>query len=169
MVEDEGCRNSNHSENPVTLRHHRRPHAVIAISAVLFGLTAPAGLLARARQTPAQLVTQAQVEAALGVGVRVEPRNNGYSYTLTEGVGGVTIDITPAEAVSMMANGKDLIAGLGDQAFFMSSSSRMAILLARKGTKAITLSVQFPLGASDEVTDVADTARELAALALEKL
>lgn len=115
------------------------------------------------------LVTQAQVEAELGVGVEVEPRGEGYSYTLTEGVGAVTIDMTPVEAVTMMGNGKDPIAGLGDQAFFMSSSSRMAILLARKGNQGITVSVQFPIGVPDGVEDAGETAQTIAALALEGL
>ena len=45
----------------------------------------------------------------------------------------------------------------------------MAILIARKGTKAITLSVLFPLGLPDAVSDIKELAQELAALALAKL
>ncbi len=66
----------------------------------------------------------------------VETRgSNGYSYTSTSPAGGVTIDITSAEVVGMLKGDNATIEGLGDEAFFQTSSSRMAILIARKGTK----------------------------------
>ena len=45
----------------------------------------------------------------------------------------------------------------------------MAILIARKGTKAITLSVLFPLGPPSGVSEVTEVGVELAGLALEEL
>ena len=45
----------------------------------------------------------------------------------------------------------------------------MAVLIVRKGTKAITLSVLFPLGAPSGVSDITEVAVELAGLALEAL
>ena len=144
--------------------------AAATACALVVSLSVPAGLTAAVGQEPRQLVTQEQVEEALGVSVRVETRGvEGYSYTSDDPLGSVTIDITPAEVVSILKSDKETIEGLGDDAFFQSSSSRMAILIARKGTKAITLTVQFPLGAPDKVTDVAETALELAALALDNL
>ena len=61
--------------------------------------------------------------------------SNGYSYSSTSPAGGVTIDITSAEVVGMLKGDNATIEGLGDEAFFQASSSRMAILIARKGTK----------------------------------
>ncbi len=133
-------------------------------------LSVPGGLTAAIGQERPQLVTQEQVEEVLGVGVRVETRGaDGYAYISTDPAGGVTIDMTPADMVSLLKGDTETLEGLGDDAFFQASSSRMAILVARKGTKAITLTVQFPLGAPDKVTDVAETARALAALALDGL
>jgi len=143
---------------------------IIAIGVVVFGLSALGPSAEGAGQEAAQLVTQQQVEDALGTSVTVETRGaNGYSYTSTSPAGGVTIDITSAEVVAILKGDSATIEGLGDEAFFQSSSSRMAILIARKGTKAITLSVLFPLGLPDAVSDIKELAQDLAALALAKL
>jgi hypothetical protein len=84
-------------------------------------------------------VTQQQVEAALGTSVTVGTRGDeGYSYTSSRPMGSVTIDITPADVVGMLRGDKASIDGLGDEALFQAKSSRMAVLIARKGTKAIT-------------------------------
>jgi|TARA_B110000263_G_scaffold207159_1_gene188398 hypothetical protein len=84
-------------------------------------------------------------------------------------MGSVTIDLTAADVVGMLRGDKASIEGLGDEAFFQAKSSRMAVLIARKGTKAITLSVLFPLGAPSGVSDITEVAVELAGLALEAL
>lgn len=140
---------------------------IIAIGVVVFGLSALGPSAEGAGQEAAQLVTQQQVEDALGTSVTVETR--GANGSSTSPAGGVTIDITSAEVVAILKGDSATIEGLGDEAFFQSNSSRMAILIARKGTKAITLSVLFPLGLPDAVSDIKELAQDLAALALAKL
>lgn len=148
-----------------------RNRGIGVVAAVLVaGLTLGGSVAGAAGQGAPQLVTQQQVTTALGTSVTVTPRgDNGYAYTSTSPVGSVTIDITPADAVGLLRGDKASIDGLGDEAFFQSSSRNMAILIARKGTKAITLSVLFPLGAPPAVSDITEVARDLAALALAEL
>lgn len=114
----------------------RRSWRVVA-AAVVCGLWLASNAPMTAAQEPVQLVTQAQVEEVIGTTVRVKTRgDNGYSYTSSSPLGTVTIDITPAEVVDTLKGDNASIDGLGDDAFFMSNSSRMAVLIARKGTQA---------------------------------
>jgi hypothetical protein len=139
-------------------------------AALVVGLALSGGATLTAGQAVPQLVTEQQVAAALGASVTVKPRgDNGYSYTASSPMGSVTIDITPADVVGMLRGDKASIEGLGDEAFFQSNSRTMAILIARKGTKAITLSVLFPLSPPSGVSEVTEVGVELAGLALEEL
>ncbi len=138
--------------------------AAIALAALLAAAPFPA--LATSQE---QLLTKAEVEEILGVDVVVGDRGEGHSFTSSDPTGSVTIDDTPAAAARMLKGRNETVEDLGDDAFFMLEMPMTVVLVVIAGDAAFTLSVSFPLGKPEAVTDLKGTAKKLAEKALARL
>lgn len=117
------------------------------------------------------LLTAEEVEGLLGVSVVVEARGaGGHSFTSSDPGGGVTIDPMDPAAFAMVPKDPDeAVEGIGDAASFQLRMVNTAVLMVVKGGEGFVLSITYPLGSPAGITDLGETAKELALIAVSKL